>query len=303
MTERSKPEDWENIVETTFKIAETMIGRGKTYDLTIAKTLKIAGRYQDWLDTGRNEKRDLYDKVEELLNTWKDIQDDVSNLREKLIATLQKNQKVNSCQALITELLQERNIYETPRDGSLQQWDKSYIQSDNKTLKCISHAVSECCKELNFYVAPEVIQKTLTAIFQFQLCSEKNLLDAAADPKEFNRKIISFEMKDIKLYHQHDIDPQIEILIEEAKSSQYKFDEVYIYRANMGSNAPCYLVTYKAYDQQFVCYDTQYEVGPKIIRQPIKDINDAVFTLYKVKVINNLWTTLKEDTGDDWVFC
>ena len=46
MTERSKPEDWKNIVESTFKITESMIGRGKAYDLTIAKTLNIAGIYQ-----------------------------------------------------------------------------------------------------------------------------------------------------------------------------------------------------------------------------------------------------------------
>ena len=159
--------------------------------------------------------------------------------------------------------------------------------------------MSECCKELNFYVAPEIIQKSITTIFQ--LCPEKNLLDTAADPKEFNGKIINIDMKDIKLYHNHDIDPLIEIRIEEAKSSQYEFDEVYIYRANMVcSNAPCYLVTYKSCDKQFVCYDTQYEVGPKKIRQPMKDINDAIFTLYKVRVISNLWTTIKENIGDEW---
>ena len=46
MADRSKPEDWKNIVETTYKITESMIGRGKAYDLTIAKTLNIAGTYQ-----------------------------------------------------------------------------------------------------------------------------------------------------------------------------------------------------------------------------------------------------------------
>ena len=46
MTERSEQEDWESIVETTDKITETMIYRGKAYDLTIAKALRIAGRYQ-----------------------------------------------------------------------------------------------------------------------------------------------------------------------------------------------------------------------------------------------------------------
>ena len=51
MTERSiEEEEWKNIVETTFKITETMFGRGKAYDLSIAKALNIAGRYQVMTD-------------------------------------------------------------------------------------------------------------------------------------------------------------------------------------------------------------------------------------------------------------
>ena len=125
-------------------------------------------------------------------------------------------------------------------------------------------------------------------------------MDTVTDPKEFNRKMISIDMEDIKVYHNSDIDPRIEIRIEEANSAMYEYDEVYIYRAKMVcSNAPCYYVMCKAYDQQFLCYDTQFEVGPKRIRQPIQNVNDTLFTLYKVKVINNVWTTIAEDIGEE----
>lgn len=296
MTERSIEEEWKNIVETTFKITETMFGRGKTYDLSIAKALNIAGRYQDWLDNDRNKRRDLYDKVEELLNTWKDVQDDVSNIRERLIATLQNNQNFESCQVLITELKHEGNVCGTPRatvimnTSSLdKRWVQSYVQSDNKTLQCLSYAISECCKELHFYVPPKVVQDNFTTIFSPQ----KSVLDSVLDPSEFNGKIINIEtFEHIETFNNNNIDPMIEIRIEKANSVVY--DEVYIYRANtICTNGPCYFVVCKAgslerQEECFVCYDTSFAVGPKRLRQPLQYLNDSLFTLYKVKVINPL---------------
>merc|ERR1712136_508582 len=145
---------------------------------------------------------------------------------------------------------------------------QSYVQSDNKTLQCLSYAVSECCKELHFYVPPKVVQDNFTTKLHY-IFPERNMLDSVVDPEEFNRKIIDIDMSAIETVNNNDIDPRIEIQIEKANSVVY--DEVYIYRANtICTNGPCYFVVCKAYEEgYFVCYDTSFAVGPKRLRQPL----------------------------------
>ena len=46
MDKKAEMDDWQSVVETTYEITKIMFGRGKTYDLTIANTLGIAGEYQ-----------------------------------------------------------------------------------------------------------------------------------------------------------------------------------------------------------------------------------------------------------------
>ena len=46
MDKKAELDDWQSVVETTYGITKIMFGRGKAYDLTIAKTLGIAGEYQ-----------------------------------------------------------------------------------------------------------------------------------------------------------------------------------------------------------------------------------------------------------------
>ena len=42
----SEDDEWKDILESTYKVANEMIGRKKAYDETIAKGLNIAGKYQ-----------------------------------------------------------------------------------------------------------------------------------------------------------------------------------------------------------------------------------------------------------------
>ena len=58
-------------------------------------------------------------KVEELLNIWKDEQTDVSNLRGKMIAILQKNQRAECCSVLIAELAHRGRICGTPTGNAM----------------------------------------------------------------------------------------------------------------------------------------------------------------------------------------
>ena len=125
---------------------------------------------------------------------------------------------------------------------------------------------------------------------------QKSVLDSVLDPSEFNGKIINIEaFEHIETFNNNNIDPMIEIRIEKANSVVY--DEVYIYRANtICTNGPCYFVVCKAgslerQEEYFVCYDTSFAVGPKRLRQPLQYLNDSLFTLYKVKVINPLQIT------------
>ena len=99
-------------------------------------------------------------------------------------------------------------------------WAQSYVQSDNKTLQCLSYAISECCKELHFYVPPKVVQDNFTLLFS----PDKNMLDSVVDPREFNKKIIQIDTNDIETFNNNDIDSVIEIQIEKASSVVY--DEV-----------------------------------------------------------------------------
>ena len=54
-------------------------------------------------------------QVEELLDLWKDEQQDHSDLRTKLINTLKKYQRAGSCQALIIKLQPLPTIVGSPR--------------------------------------------------------------------------------------------------------------------------------------------------------------------------------------------
>ena len=184
----------------------------------------------------------------------------------------------------------------------IQAFAKNYLPSCNRTLQCISYAVSECCKEHNLYVPADAVQSSMINLFKHVLGI--NLLDTPAKPNEFNRAVLNLETKNILTY-EHEFDPQIEVRIEEQKSNvlhhSKSFDEVYIYQSK-AMNGPCYYVlckTFNGQDEQFACYDATTPLGPKRLRQPMQHVDDSLFTLYRVKVKPWSEETWSEDDIDD----
>ena len=46
MSDSSEDEEWDSVVESTCKVVNNKAAHGLAYDLTIAKTLNVAGNYQ-----------------------------------------------------------------------------------------------------------------------------------------------------------------------------------------------------------------------------------------------------------------
>ena len=75
------------------------------------------------------------------------------------------------------------------------KWKSSYMYSNSRILQCISYAISECCKELRFYISPDVVQSQLFSLFHSLY--QRNLLESPATPEEFNNQILKFDAKSI----------------------------------------------------------------------------------------------------------
>jgi len=98
--------DWDDVIKTTFNIVLEQTARGRAFTQTISNTLGIGGYYQEWLmkNNGANEKRDLIDKVNEILQLWNDHFHHGSATRNNLVEDLEKNQHANDCIPLIAAL-------------------------------------------------------------------------------------------------------------------------------------------------------------------------------------------------------
>ena len=140
-------------------------------------------------------------------------------------------------------------------------------------------------------------------IRKFKYNYDINLLDTPTEPKKFNRTILNLETEDIET-SVPDIDPQIEITVEEEKPNNLNhsqfFDDVYIYNANT-IDGPCYYVFFKlrnGKEEQFLCIDATTPFGPRRLRQTIQHFDDSLFTLYRVKV--KMWSLPEvEDIDED----
>ena len=124
-----------------------------------------------------------------------------------------------------SRLPNEPSIDETDSPNFSTKWKASYIPSYSKILQCISYAISECCKELQFYVPPDVVQSNIIGVFRYLY--NRNLLESPAAPEEFNRHVLKIDTKDIQALGGEDVDPQIEVKVSEQKS--FKLPKLYIW--------------------------------------------------------------------------
>ena len=164
------------------------------------------------------------------------------------------------------------------------KWKSVYKYSNSRVLQCISYAISECCKEMKFYISPDVVQSQL--LWRFHSLYERNLLESPAAPEEFNKQILQFESKHIKAQGNEDIDPIIEVRVLQQQSYSYQFNTEFVY-SERSTNGKCYYIICKSRngnDEFFVCRDLAHVLGSKAIRFPWQNANDNSFSLYKVKV-------------------
>ena len=148
--------------------------------------------------------------------------------------------------------------------------------------------MSECCKEINFYVPPDAVRSSLITSFACQ--HDMDLYDCADLPKKFDGLILNLQNHKNIITYRSDMDPRIEITIEEVQSTKVPhsllLNEAYIYHAK-GIDAPCYYVDIKIHNgqnEQFRCIDTTTPFGSKRLRQYLQNVDDSQFTLYRVKV-------------------
>ena len=169
------------------------------------------------------------------------------------------------------------------------KWKSSYMFSNSRILQCISYAISECCKELKFYISPDVVQSQLLG--RFDSLYERNLLESPAAPEEFNKQILQFESKHIKAQGNEDIDPVIEVQVSQQQSYTYHFNTEFVY-TERSKHGKCYYIICKSRngnDEFFVCRDLAHVLGSKAIRFPWQNANDNAFSLYKIKVNNEVY--------------
>ena len=140
--------------------------------------------------------------------------------------------------------------------------------SNSRILQCISYAISECCKELKFYISPDVVQSQLVRLFDYLY--ERNLFGSPAAPEEFNKQILQFESKHIKAQGNEDIDPVIEVQVSQQQSYTYHFNTEFVY-TERSKHGKCYYIICKSRngnDEFFVCRDLAHVLGSKAIRFP-----------------------------------
>ena len=161
---------------------------------------------------------------------------------------------------------------------------QQYVPSSGRILQCISYAVSECCKELHFYVHPDIVQSYVLKIFLY--VHNINLLESALPPESFNKLIINMNPTDVQQNRGDDIDPNIKIMVLKDNNFSYNFSKEYIYSQNCTTEA-CYYVLCKSScgtNDYLVCRDIAMVLGSKRFRFPLKTIDDNEFSLYKIMV-------------------
>ena len=163
---------------------------------------------------------------------------------------------------------------------------QQFVPSHGRTLQCISYAISECCKELNFYVAPLTVEAYVIKLFLYT--KNIDLLEAVIPPEEFNKSIINMDSKDVSQIGCDDIDPHIKVMVLKENPYSYSFSKEYVYSQN-GIHEASYYVLCKSVNganNYFVCRDIAAVLGSKHVRLPWKTADDNYFTLYKVMVKN-----------------
>merc|ERR1712062_403495 len=103
------------LINDVYRIIEAQNG---SLQSTLATTLGVQGLYMDWLD--RKKGTTLYEKIETILNQWKDHKNETVGDRRSLIHYLKDNQKANSCQRLI-KMLESKKL--TIKDNQKDEWD------------------------------------------------------------------------------------------------------------------------------------------------------------------------------------
>ena len=175
---------------------------------------------------------------------------------------------------------------------------QQYIPSSGRMLQCISYAVSECCKELDFYVHPQIVQAYFLKMFL--LTHKVNLLEVAVPPEAFNKSIIYINTNDVQQKRRDDIDPNIKIMVLKDNTYSYSFSKEYIY-SQKGTSEACYYVLCKSSNgtnDYFVCRDIAAVLGFKHVRLPWKPVDDHSFCLYKVMVNNDVWEESEDESMD-----
>ena len=181
------------------------------------------------------------------------------------------------------DYLHQASINEVDFGNTSQTWAASYVPFHGRTLQCISYAISECYKELEFYVHPNVIRSNIIRLFQY--IHTINLMETPATPEKYNKKILT-DVTGIDRLGNTNTAPEIEVKVQ--KVLVYRFDQE-IVLSERPSEDICYYVLCKSceeVDNYFVCRDIATVVGSKEHRLPKKDAGEAAITLYKVHIKN-----------------
>jgi len=119
---------WEEIVKVTYDVVDN--NQGTMNETTLARVLRVNGVYANWLST--NGRSSLYEKVDAILDLWKNQKNKAEENAWDLIRYLKEHDTAQSCTA-VTNKLEKRFNGNQDRNIRLSSVNESCLERSTST--------------------------------------------------------------------------------------------------------------------------------------------------------------------------